>query len=62
MKIQHPTIDMIKRGSHLYHLKTAQWVSLCNCAGVADYRKIGWAKSHPSEYSTVKPEAEQQDA
>lgn len=56
--VQHPKPDQIARGSRLFFLRTQEWVSLCNCASVADYRKVGWAKSHPSEYSLVKPETE----
>lgn len=47
----------IVRGARLWHNATAQFVTLCNCASVADYRKVGWARSHPSEYSLKKPEA-----
>ena len=46
------------RGARLWHIATGQWVTLCNCASVANYRKVGWAKSHPSEYSLTKPEAQ----
>jgi hypothetical protein len=56
--ITHPTPLQITRGSRLWHLKTDSWVTLCNCASVSHYRKVGWAKAHPSEYSLVKPTAE----
>lgn len=46
----------IVRGARLFHLPTEQFVTLCNCASVAHYRKVGWAKSHPSEYALKKPE------
>lgn len=46
------------RGARLWHLQTNSWVTLCNCASVANYRKVGWAKSHPSEYALTKPEVQ----
>lgn len=54
---EHPTTSQIDRGSRLWHIRTGQFVTLCRCASVADYRKVGWAKSHPSEYYLAAPVA-----
>lgn len=53
--IKHPLPANIVRGSRLFYLRDKVWVTLCNCAGVSNFRKVGWAKSHPSEYSLTKP-------
>lgn len=52
---KHPEPRFIVRGMRLFHVSTNQYVNLCNCASVANYRKVGWAKSHPSEYYLTKP-------
>ncbi len=62
MTIQHPTIDKVVRGARFWHLKTAHWVGLCNCAGVPDYMKVGWAKYHLTEYSLTEPKPEAPNA
>jgi hypothetical protein len=53
--IKHPLPANIMRGTRLFYLRENKWVTLCNCAGVSNYLKVGWAKSHPSEYSLTKP-------
>jgi hypothetical protein len=55
---QHPDPKTIAKGARLWHIATRQWVSLCNCASVSDYRKISWARAHPSEYYVAQPVAE----
>jgi hypothetical protein len=61
-EIKHPLPANIARGSRLFHLATNSWVTLCSCASVSNFRKVGWAKSHPSEYALTQPVKEVQNA
>lgn len=61
MEPRHPNQSEIFIKARLWHIKTAQYVTLCNCASVKDYRKVGWARNRPSEYLADQPKAEKNE-
>jgi hypothetical protein len=44
----------IVRGVRLYHIPTKTVVALCNCASVAQHKKVSYAKAHPDQYTEVE--------
>jgi hypothetical protein len=52
--MNHPTVNDIAKGKRFWHIPTKQWVTLCNCASVSEYRKISWARNNLSQYSLAE--------